>query len=117
MSENQEVVEAKEKNFFAKWIGIYFSPSETFASLDRKPDWFIPLLLTAILTVVFVLLMGPYMQDASIEAMMDRGMTEDQAYEMMESPWMKANSILGGVAVFIMAFIIAGIFYVVFNLC
>jgi hypothetical protein len=47
--------------------------------------------------------------------MMDRGMSEDQAYEMMEAPWMKATSIFGGIAVFIMTFILAGIFYLVFS--
>ena len=59
MSENQEVVESKEKNFFEKWIGVYFTPSETFESIDRKPDWILPLLLTAIITVVFIFLMAP----------------------------------------------------------
>ena len=112
MTENQEVVESKEKNFFAKWIGVYFTPSETFESIDRKPDWFLPLLILAIITIIFALFVP---QDVSIEAMMDRGMTEDQAYEMMESPWVKATSIFGGVAVFIVSFILAGIFYLVFN--
>lgn len=116
MTENQAAVVQQDKNFFAKWIGIYFSPTETFKSIDQKPDWILPLLVTAILTIGFVLIIAPYTQDAAIEAMMDRGMTEDQAYEMLESPFMKyINPILGGVGVFIVSFIIAGAFYLVFS--
>ena len=116
MHEHQEVVEQPTKNFFAKWIGVYFSPGETFKSIDQKPDWILPLLLTALITIVFVILIGPYTQDATIEAMMDRGMTEDQAYETLESPFMKyINPILGGVGALIVGFIIAGLFYLVFS--
>lgn len=118
MSENQETTQVAEKNFIAKWIDVYFSPAETFTSLDRKPDWLVPMILLAVLTVISVFLIAPQMQDMQIQAMMDRGMSEDEAYTAYETSaaFMKyLTPVFGVIGVFLVSLIIAGIFFVVFN--
>ncbi len=118
MSENQETTQVSEKNFIAKWIDVYFSPSETFDSLDRKPDWVLPLVLVAVLTVISFILIAPQIQEMQIQAMMDRGMSEDEAYQGIETaaPFIKyLTPVMGVIGVFVVSFIIAGIFYVVFS--
>ena len=118
MTENQETSQVSEKNFIAKWIGVYFSPAETFTSLDRKPDWLVPMILLAVLTVISVFLIAPQMQDMQIQAMMDRDMSEDEAYAAYETTaaFMKyLTPVFGVIGVFLVSLIIAGIFFVVFN--
>ena len=36
---------------FARLVGVLFSPDETFASIARRPDWLVPLLLFVLLAV------------------------------------------------------------------
>ena len=118
MSENQETVQGSEKNFIAKWIGVYFSPAETFASIDKKPDWFLPLLVLALISVVSVLLIAPELQNQQVQMAIDRGMSEDEAYDSIgaSSAFMKyLLPVFSVVGVFILTFILAGIFYVLFN--
>ncbi|HDL18077.1 MAG TPA: YIP1 family protein [Bacteroidetes bacterium] len=114
---NRETAEPKEKNFLAKWIGIYFSPSETFASIERKPDWVLPLLITALVSIAVIFIIAPVLHDSQIQAMMDRGMSEDQAYQAMDrmSIFKYLTPVFGGIGVFIAAFVLSGIFYLVFN--
>lgn len=37
---------------FGRVTGVLFSPGETFADITRKPDWFLPLILLTILSVI-----------------------------------------------------------------
>lgn len=118
MTENTQTIAVKKKNFFSKWLGVYFSPSETYTSLNEKPDWLIPLLLLALFTVIMVFLMAPYLKEAQIEAMMDRGLSQNEAYDRIEkipSIFQYLSPIFGGISAFIVSFIIAGAFYIVFN--
>jgi hypothetical protein len=49
----QPVAPAPEKtNPFGRLVGVLFSPDETFASIARRPDWVVPLLLFLVLAAV-----------------------------------------------------------------
>jgi len=39
-------------NPFGRLAGVLFSPDETFASIARRPDWLVPLLLFLVLSAV-----------------------------------------------------------------
>jgi len=41
----------KPVNHFGRIIGVFFSPSETFADIARKPSWVIPVLLSTVVTL------------------------------------------------------------------
>lgn len=63
-------------NSFARIIGALFSPGETFASVARKPDWVVPLLV--------ILVLG-YVNSAILMPRMDwEGMANEQI-EMMRA--------------------------------
>jgi len=115
MTENQEATAQTNKNFIAKWIGVYFSPAETFKSLDEKPDWVVPLLLSAIivaLTTVFTFMI-PEVIDSQIEALMDM---RDMSFEKAEKAMQIAKyfaPIQTFIVVLILGFIFAGGLYMI----
>lgn len=39
-------------NSFARILGVFFSPGETFASIARRPDWVVPLLVLIVISVI-----------------------------------------------------------------
>jgi len=45
-------------NSFARIIGVFFSPDETFASIARKPDWVVPLIVLLVLSIVSGVIMA-----------------------------------------------------------
>jgi len=74
-----------EKGFFGKFLGVYFSPRETFESIDRKPDWVIPLLILSFLSAAFIIIVAPILREAQVETMMElRDMSEEEAREFVE---------------------------------
>jgi hypothetical protein len=50
----ETVAETKGLNASQRIIGVFFSPGETFAQVDRKPNWGVPLLLLTVATFAFV---------------------------------------------------------------
>lgn len=54
-------------NPFARIAGVLFSPVETFASIARRPDWLVPLLLIVVVLSASTLVIAPRMD---IEGMM-----------------------------------------------
>jgi len=43
--------EAEKVNTFQRIVGVLFSPSETFASIARKPDWVLPLIILCVISL------------------------------------------------------------------
>jgi len=41
----ENMTETKDLNVVQRVIGVFVSPGETFAQVDRKPDWLVPLIL------------------------------------------------------------------------
>ena len=50
----ENTTETKDLNVVQRIFGVFFSPGETFAQVDRKPDWLVPLILLTISTFTFV---------------------------------------------------------------
>lgn len=39
------------RSFWSRWMGVYFSPGDTFQDISRKPDFIFPLLVTVLSAV------------------------------------------------------------------
>ncbi len=106
----------KGKNFFQKWLGVYFSPLETFASIDRKPDWILPLLVLAIISVATIYLIHPIIKEVQLNAIIElQNMSRDQAEELLSRGGVLVGlmpMVFEFIRVFVAAFIVAGAFYV-----
>jgi hypothetical protein len=48
------VEEPPAKSFLQRFIGVFVSPSDTFADIVRKPDWVAPLVVLVIVTVAMM---------------------------------------------------------------
>ncbi len=109
----------REKNFFERWFGLYFSPSETFASIDRKPDWVLPLALLSVISALAFVFLMPIIRESQIQAMINqRGMSYEQATAAMERAGIFLKfftPVITLLGVWVVAFAIAGVFFVVNN--
>jgi Yip1 domain len=113
------------KNLVARFIGVFTSPRETFASVTAHPKWFGMLALTSVIVALFTAL--PMTTDAGRQAALDQqvqqmqsfGMTvNDQMYEQMEKrsasmPYTTGISVV--IVSPIIAVIIAGLLFAIFN--
>jgi hypothetical protein len=45
-------IPVEKVNPFQRIIGVFFSPTETFQSIARKPDWVVPLLVLCVISLV-----------------------------------------------------------------
>jgi len=59
MNEVSSSTATRELNFFQRFMGIFLSPRETYESIDRKPDWVMPLLVLVLITVAFTFITMP----------------------------------------------------------
>lgn len=113
------------QNLFARFIGIITAPKDTFRGVVAHPKWFGMLALTTILVALFSAL--PMTTDAGKQAALDQqvqsmksfGMeVSDQAYAQMEKGTAMMPYTTAGAVFFIspiMAVIIAGILFAIFN--
>jgi hypothetical protein len=113
------------KNLVARFIGVVTSPRETFASVVATPRWFGILALTTIIIALFTAL--PMTTEAGRQAAIDQQVTQmqsfgmtvsDQVYEALEKgagrlPYTTGISVL--IVSPIIALIIAGILFAIFN--
>jgi hypothetical protein len=58
-------------NPFARMIGVLFSPSETFASIARRPDWVVPLLTIVLLGYATTFFIMPRLDWDAVVAMQE----------------------------------------------
>lgn len=113
------------KSLLARFIGVFTSPRETFASVAASPKWFGMLALTTVIVAVFAAL--PMTTEAGRQAAIDQQVTQmqsfgmtvsDQMYEQLEKragtmPYTTGVSVLVVTPIF--ALIIAGILFAIFN--
>jgi hypothetical protein len=113
------------KNLFARFVGIITSPRETFATVGAHPKWFGMLALTSVIVALFTAL--PMTTEAGRQAAIDQQVTQmqsfgvtmtDQMYDQLEKgsgrmPYTTGISVL--VVSPIIALIIAGILFAIFN--
>lgn len=113
------------KNLFVRFIGMITSPKETYLSVIPAPKWLGMLALTTVIVALFTAM--PMTTEAGRQAAIDQqvqqrqsfGLTvSDEMYAQMEKmstimPYITAGSVL----VFspIMALVIAGILFAIFN--
>jgi hypothetical protein len=74
-------------NPFARIVGVLFSPEETFASIARRPDWLVPLLLMIIVAVGSYAVLAPKIDyEPQFRAMYEqnRHVPADQREELIE---------------------------------
>ena len=115
MSEQNSVSE-KEMGTFEKIYNVFLAPSKTFQSIDRKPDWIIPMaIVLAVVLLVTIFIMPIVMPEKMAEQrakMEEKGMSPeeiDRAVEMGESIGSKAGPVMGVVSTFIVLLIIAAL--------
>ncbi len=99
----ENVTEAKDLNVLQRVLGVFVSPGETFAQVDRKPDWLAPLILVIISTVALVYFTLPISLPEQMakqqEKMEEGGMPSEQidkSMEMMEK-FGKIGGLVGSV--------------------
>ena len=85
----------QELNAFQKIIGVFFSPTKTFESIDRKPGWIVPVVVILLITVVISIVANPILlplrKDKIIERMEQRGATRQQMDNMLDRIDKSAN--------------------------
>jgi len=113
------------KSLVARFIGVITSPRDTFASVVPSPKWFGMLAVTTVLVALFTAL--PMTTEAGRQAALDQQVSQmqsfgltvnDQMYEQLEKgagrmPYTTGISVL--VMWPIIAIVIAGILFAVFN--
>lgn len=119
------VIAPVPKSLVARFIGVFTAPRETFASIVISPKWFGMMALTAIIIAVFTAL--PLTTEAGRQSAIDQQVTQmqsfgftvsDQMYEALEKgaarmPYTTGISVL--VVSPIIALIVAGILFAIFN--
>ena len=84
----EAATEAKGMNVVQRILGVFVSPGETFAQLDRKPDWLVPLTLvaiTAVVSVYFILpITLPEQMEMQRQKMIEQGVPSAQIEKAME---------------------------------
>jgi len=84
-----------ELNAFQKIIGVFFSPAKTFESIDRKPGWFVPVVVILLITIIIAIVANPILlplrKDKILERMEEQGATPDQMDQMLERIDKSAN--------------------------
>lgn len=65
-----------------KIIGVFTSPAKTFASIDAKPTWLVPIMIVAAVSLLFTFVASDVLVNETLtqqeEKMLERGMDGDQ---------------------------------------
>jgi hypothetical protein len=106
---------------FARMIGVLFSPDETFASIARKPDWVVPLIVLMVISLVSGLILSPRVDWAAParEAMEQNPNASPEQVEQAERIATGMGKVLAFAApalYIIMLLIVAGICLLAFRL-
>ncbi|MFC1764242.1 Yip1 family protein [Planctomycetota bacterium] len=82
-----DVSETKDLSIAQKITGVFFAPGSTFAQLERKPDWWVPLAMIVLVTFVFTYFVLPISLPEQMakqeEKMEERGMNYEQIEKAM----------------------------------
>jgi hypothetical protein len=111
-------------NPFARMIGVLFSPSETFASIARRPDWVVPLLTILLIGYVGTFIVLPRMDWDAITAMQEEQMRKNpnvsqEQIDQMAKMTKAGGKVFGYVApvVFVIWYLlVAGVLLLTFRL-
>ncbi|MBC8183945.1 YIP1 family protein [candidate division KSB1 bacterium] len=114
---------SKDLSVVQKLVGVFFSPRDSFESIDRKPDWLVPLIVVVLITLIFTMVTLPITMPEQMEKQRvkfeERGMSDDeidQAMAMGEKIGKISGPIGAVIVVPIMLLIFALIFWFVGNI-
>ena len=68
----------KSMNAFNRVINIFASPREVFESIDQKPTWLVPFIISMVLVIIMMVLTADIQQSDRVAYMEARGMTQEQ---------------------------------------
>jgi Yip1 domain len=112
-------------NSFARLIGVLFSPKATFQSIARRPTWIVPIIVLCLAECVVV---GVYGQHVGWRSMLEKQLANNDQFQQLKPeaqqerietimPWVsKIAYVEVIVGPFIGVFVLAGIFWLIFNL-
>ena len=107
----------KEMGALEKIMNVFFAPRKTFESVDRKPDWLIPMVIVVIVSLVFTIIAMPIIMPEQMakqrEKMEEKGMTNEQiekAQEMGAKVGKFVGPISSIVVVVVVLLVISGIY-------
>ena len=113
----QEAAPVEESGVLSRMVGVFFSPGETFASVNRSvknTDWLVPLILSAVVSLIALQMMMPVIEGQSrarLEQIAEeKDMTEEQQqkmFEMTQKMTVIGATVGGVVMVFVMALVLA----------
>ncbi|MFQ5824379.1 MAG: YIP1 family protein [bacterium] len=118
----KQVEVGQELSGFQKVIGVFTSPGKTFASIDLNPTWLLPILLFAIINLVFIFTVRNILIQETLaqqeERMIERGMESEQIEQALSrTEWgiKYFAPVTGVVFPLIILLIVSGIFLFVGN--
>jgi hypothetical protein len=108
-----ETAVVNEKNAVQRLIGVFTDPTETFESIDRKPNWLVPFLINVVLAVGLYFLTSSIRMADQIAAMQAQGVPSERIQMIqtqMSGPMKYINLVAVPVVVFIFWALISGLF-------
>lgn len=113
----------EDSNVFQNIIGVFTSPAKTFARIDAKPSWILPLIIISVVNLIFIYFAGNVILNETLQqqeqTMMERGTdqeTIDQTLEatekFMAGPFMYVTTLAFPLIIIV---IVAGVFLFVGN--
>jgi hypothetical protein len=103
----------REMGVLSRIIGIFTSPKETFASIDRKPTWLVPFIIMIVVTMVMqLLIMNIGLQDrvAQMEAIGKPQEQIDATQNFMQGGLKYISLVVAPIGILVVWSVIAGIF-------
>lgn len=78
----------RELNVVQKILGVFFSPTKTFESINRKPGWIVPIVVFLLITITVSIIANPILlpmqKEKILERMEAQGATKDQMDKVSE---------------------------------
>ncbi len=113
---------ANEPGIFEKIFNVFVAPQKTFESVDRKPDWLVPMAIVVIIAIFYSIMIMPIAMNEGMDKqrvkMEERGMSPDEIDRAMEMGKKFGNvfGIVGGsVGPILYLLLIAGLFLFIGN--
>lgn len=109
---NENTDSQQELGAFGRIIGIFTSPTQTFQSIDRKPTWLIPFIITVIIAIVLQFAVTDIALNDRIAQMEAKGMTEEQIEAIKsysDSPMKYIGLVFAPVGILIVWLVFAGL--------
>lgn len=85
MEEQQEVIVKKPMSGFERLIKIFMSPSEVFDSVERKPNYLLPIILIVAITALVTFFTKDLLAEYTKQLLINRGMDSSQVDVTLEA--------------------------------